>query len=369
MVDLRGQYHNIKDEIDSAILNVIEDTSFINGADVKKFTKELAEYNSVKHVIPCANGTDALQIAMMAFGFKAGDEVIVPAFTYVATVEVIALLNLKVIFIDVLTGTFELDIAQLKSKLSSKTVAIVPVHLYGQCSNMEAIIEFAKTHNLKIIEDTAQAIGADYTFKNGEVKKAGTIGDIGTTSFFPSKNLGCYGDGGAIFTNDDNLAKKMAMIANHGQAQKYVHDCIGINSRLDTIQAAVLRIKLKHLDSYSKARNIVADRYDTAFKGNVNISIPARAPFSSHVFHQYTIKIENASRDGLKKYLEGKKIPSMIYYPIPVHMQKGYEQYGYKQGDFPVSESLCQKVLSLPIHTEMNEQEQEYITTSIKAYF
>ncbi len=246
MVDLRGQYHNIKDEIDSAILNVIEDTSFINGADVKKFTKELAEYNSVKHVIPCANGTDALQIAMMAFGFKAGDEVIVPAFTYVATVEVIALLNLKVIFIDVLTGTFELDIAQLKSKLSSKTVAIVPVHLYGQCSNMEAIIEFAKTHNLKIIEDTAQAIGADYTFKNGEVKKAGTIGDIGTTSFFPSKNLGCYGDGGAIFTNDDNLAKKMAMIANHGQAQKYVHDCIGINSRLDTIQAAVLRIKLKH---------------------------------------------------------------------------------------------------------------------------
>lgn len=369
MVDLQGQYKRIKPEIDSAILNVIEEGTFINGPGVKQFTKELAEYNSVEHVITCGNGTDALQIAMMALDFKPGDEVIVPAFTYVAAVEVIALLRLTPIFIDVLPATFELDISQLNSKISNRTVAIVPVHLFGQCSNMEAIMTFADHHGLKVIEDAAQAIGANYTFKNGTVKKAGTIGTIGTTSFFPSKNLGCYGDGGAIFTNDYELSVKLSMIANHGQRKKYIHESVGINSRLDTLQAAILSIKLKYLDHYNLSRNIVADKYDKAFKGHPNIIVPERVAFSTHVFHQYTLKIENASRDGLKDYLSSRNIPSMIYYPIPLHLQKAYKDYGFNEGDFTESESLCKKVISLPMHTEMTEVEQDYIINSVKEYF
>ena len=368
MVDLQGQYSHIKEEIDKAIISVIEAGQFINGPEVKLFSKELAEYNDVRHVIPCANGTDALQIAMMALGFEPGDEIILPAFTYVATVEVIALLGLKPVFVDVVPSTFELDSSQLKLKLTSKTKAIVPVHLYGQCSNMEVILDFAKEHNLAVIEDAAQAIGAEYKFNNGDVKKAGTMGDIGTTSFFPSKNLGCYGDGGAVFTNNDELAEKLKMIANHGQKIKYIHESIGVNSRLDTLQASILSIKLKYLDQYNNSRNEVADRYDAAFNNCKNITIPERTSFSTHVFHQYTLKIENVSRDGLKKYLADHDVPSMIYYPIPLHLQKAYASYGFIKGDFPVSENLCNKVLSLPIHTEMPVQTQDFIIKLVKEY-
>lgn len=368
MVDLQSQYACIKNEVDKAIIGVIESGHFINGAEVKKFSEELAEYNAVKHVIPCANGTDALQIAMMALGFEPGDEIILPAFTYVAAVEVIALLHLKPVFVDVLPSTFELDSSQLKGKLTSRTKAIVPVHLYGQCCNMEAILDFAEEHNLAVIEDAAQAIGAEYKFNNGEVKKAGTMGDIGTTSFFPSKNLGCYGDGGAVFTNNDKLAEKLNMIANHGQRVKYVHESIGVNSRLDTLQASILSIKLKHLNQYNKSRNEVADRYDSAFNNCKNITIPERASFSTHVFHQYTLKIENMSRDGLKKHLADYNIPSMIYYPKPLHLQKAYCAYGFVEGDFPVSENLCTKVLSLPIHTEMSIQAVDFIIKVVKEY-
>jgi len=369
MVDLKGQYRQIKPEVDKALLSVIEEGTFINGPDVKQFAKELAEYSSVEYVIPCGNGTDALQIAMMALDFQPGDEIIIPAFTYVAALEVIGLLGLTPILIDVLPTTFELDISQLVSKISSKTVAIVPVHLFGQCSNMEQIMEIADEHGLKVIEDAAQAIGANYTFGNGVVKQAGTIGHIGTTSFFPSKNLGCYGDGGAIFTNDYELSVRLNMIANHGQRKKYVHEIIGINSRLDTLQAAILRIKLKHLDEYNQHRNIVADRYDDAFKGHPNIIIPERVTFSTHVFHQYTLKIEGASRDGLKDYLSSHNIPAMIYYPIPLHLQEAYRGYGFNEGDFPQSEDLCKKVISLPIHTEMNSGQQDYIINTVRDYF
>jgi UDP-2-acetamido-2-deoxy-ribo-hexuluronate aminotransferase len=369
MVDLKGQYKQIKLEVDKALLSVIEEGAFINGPDVKQFAREFAEYTSVEYVIPCGNGTDALQIAMMALNFQPGDEVIIPAFTYVAALEVIGLLGLTPILIDVLPTTFELDVSQLTKKISKKTVAIVPVHLFGQCSNMEEIMAIANLYGLKVIEDTAQAIGANYTFKNGTVKKAGTIGHIGTTSFFPSKNLGCYGDGGAIFTNDYKLSVRLNMIANHGQRKKYIHEIIGINSRLDTIQAAILRIKLKHLDKYNHCRNIVADRYDDAFKGHPNIIIPERVTFSTHVFHQYTLKIEGASRDGLKDYLSSHNIPAMIYYPIPLHLQEAYLGYGFNEGDFPQSEDLCKKVISLPIHTELDIAQQEHIIKTVKAYF
>jgi dTDP-4-amino-4,6-dideoxygalactose transaminase len=369
MVDLKGQYNQIKLEVDKALLSVIEEGTFINGPDVEQFAKELAEYSSAEYVIPCGNGTDALQIAMMALDFKPGDEIIIPSFTYVAALEVISLLGLTPILIDVLPTTFELDISQLVNKISSKTVAILPVHLFGQCSNMEQIMSIANEHGLKVIEDAAQAIGSKYTFKDGAVKQAGTIGHIGTTSFFPSKNLGCYGDGGAIFTNDRELSIRLKMIANHGQRKKYVHEVIGINSRLDTLQAAILRIKLKHLDKYNQHRNIVADRYDEVFMDHPNIIVPERVTFSTHVFHQYTLKIEGASRDGLKDHLSSHNIPTMIYYPIPLHLQKAYRGYGFKEGDFPQSESLCKKVISLPIHTEMNKVEQDYIINSVKEYF
>lgn len=369
MVDLKSQYELIKKEVDQAIQEVIDTTAFINGPQVKAFSNALAEYTGAKHVITCGNGTDALQIAMMGLDFEPGHEVIVPAFTYVATAEVIALLGLKPVFIDVVADTFELDINQLELKISPKTACIVPVHLYGQCSNMEAILEVAKKHKLKVIEDTAQAIGAEYTFSDGRKMQAGTMGDVGTTSFFPSKNLGCYGDGGAMFTNDEKLAEKLQMIANHGQKKKYHHHIVGVNSRLDTLQAAILNVKLKHLDRYSASRNKVADRYDQAFAGHQNIKTPARVANSTHAFHQYTVQLEGVSRDELKKYLSEKGVPSMVYYPLPLHQQEAYKDLGFKLGDFPVAESLCEKVLSLPIHTEMTKEDQEYIIETINAFF
>ena len=369
MVDLKSQYELIKTEIDQAIQEVIDTTAFINGPQLKEFSAALAEYTGAKYVITCGNGTDALQIAMMGLDFQPGQEVIVPAFTYVATAEVIALLGLKPVFIDVNADTFELDTTQLESIITPKTVGIVPVHLYGQCSNMEAILEVAKIHNLKVIEDTAQAIGAKYTFSDGRVVQAGTMGDVGTTSFFPSKNLGCYGDGGAMFTNDATLAEKLHMIANHGQKKKYHHHIVGVNSRLDTMQAAILKVKLPHLDRYSDARNQVADRYDAAFNGHTHIKIPVRSNYSTHAFHQYTIQVEGASRDELKSYLAERGVPSMVYYPLALHQQEAYKELGFKNGDFPVSESLCLKVLSLPIHTEMKEEDQEHIIQTIKGFF
>lgn len=369
MVDLYTQYERIKSEVDQAIQQVLDTTAFINGPEVKAFSEELAVYTGAKHVITCGNGTDALQIAMMALDFKPGDEVIVPAFTYVATVEVISLLRLKPRFVDVLPDTFELDPSELEKSLSTKVVGIVPVHLFGQCSNMEFILHFAKIHNLKVIEDAAQAIGSVYSFSDGKSAQAGTMGNVGTTSFFPSKNLGCFGDGGAMFTNDSGLAEKLRMIANHGQKKKYHHDSIGVNSRLDTLQAAVLRVKLKHLDRYTTSRNEVADRYDQAFFNHPKISIPKRAANSTHVFHQYTVRIEEGRRDELKNYLQEKNIPTMVYYPLPLHRQNAYLRYGYKEGDFPIAETLCQQVLSLPIHTEMKLDQQNYIIETINNFF
>ncbi|GMQ29513.1 DegT/DnrJ/EryC1/StrS family aminotransferase [Algoriphagus confluentis] len=369
MVDLRSQYERIKPEIDLAIQGVIENSAFINGPEVKAFAKELAEYTGAEFVIPCGNGTDALQIAMMALDFKPGQEVIVPAFTYVAAVEMISLLGLKPKFVDVTPDTFEMNPSELEKAIGPNVVGIIPVHLYGQCSNMEFILDVANRNNLKVIEDTAQAIGAVYSFSNGKKAQAGTMGHVGTTSFFPSKNLGCYGDGGAMFTNDPDLAERLNRIANHGQKKKYHHESIGVNSRLDTLQAAILRVKLKELDRYCAARNQVADRYDQAFKNHTSIKIPKRASNSTHVFHQYTVQIEGADRDALKSYLQEKGIPTMIYYPIPVPKQQAYLRYGYQTGDFPVSESLCEKVLSFPIHTEMDPAQQDFIIDSILSYF
>lgn len=365
MVDLKGQYEKIKTDIDAAIQNVIESTAFINGPEVREFARELEHYLGVKHVIPCANGTDALQISMMALGLKPGDEVITADFTYVATAEVIALLGLQPVLVDVNPDTFDIDVNAIEKAITPKTRAIVPVHLFGQCADMERIQALAKKHNLFVIEDVAQAIGADYTFTNGNKKKAGTIGTIGCTSFFPSKNLGCYGDGGALFTNDDNLAKACRMIANHGQSVQYIHDSIGVNSRLDSIQAAVLRIKLRHLDEYAHARNKVANMYDAAFSNNVRLQIPARVKNSTHVFHQYTLQLNGLDRTKLKEHLALKEIPAMIYYPIPLHLQKAYRDERYKQGDFPVTERLCNSVLSLPMHTELDTETVRYITDSV----
>lgn len=369
MVDLKSQYDLIKTEVDQAIQNVIDKSTFINGPEVKEFSNALAEYTGAKYVITCGNGTDALQIAMMGLGFQPGQEVIVPAFTYVATAEVIALLGLKPVFIDVIADTYELDMAHLETKITSRTVGIVPVHLFGQCSNMEVILAFAKKRNLKVIEDAAQAIGAKYTFSDGSIRQAGTMGDVGTTSFFPSKNLGCYGDGGAVFTNNERLAEKLRMIANHGQKKKYHHHIVGVNSRLDTLQAAILNVKLKHLDRYSTSRNKVADLYDKAFAGHQNIKMPVRVGYSTHAFHQYTVQIEGVSREELKSYLAEKGVPTMVYYPVPLHQQEAYKDLGFKKGDFPVAESLCLKVLSLPIHTEMKIEDQEYIIETISRFF
>jgi dTDP-4-amino-4,6-dideoxygalactose transaminase len=368
MVDLQSQYLRIKDEVDSAIGEVLMSTAFIQGPQVKAFAEALSKYNQGVTVIPCANGTDALQIAMMALGLKPGDEVILPVHTYVATAEVVALLGLTPVFIDVDSKTFNIDPNQIEQKITSKTKAIVPVHLYGQCADMEPILEIAQKRNLFVIEDLAQALGADYTFKSGSVKRAGTMGTIGCTSFFPSKNLGCYGDGGAIFTYDAGLADKIKMISNHGQKVKYQHDIIGVNSRLDTLQAAILNVKLKYLDEYTLKRNEVADFYDAHLKDLPFVEIPIRAKNSTHVFHQYTIKTKGVDRDHLKKYLESKEIPSMIYYHIPLHLQKAYRRDGFDEGSFPVTEKLSKTVLSLPIHTEMTEAELSYICDSIKSY-
>jgi UDP-2-acetamido-2-deoxy-ribo-hexuluronate aminotransferase len=365
MVDLVGQYEKIKSEVDAAIANVLNTAAFINGPEVKAFQAELEQYLGAKHVIPCANGTDALQVAMMALGLKPGDEVITANFTYVATAEVIALLGLTPVLVDVHPDTFDIDVKAIESAITPKTKAIVPVHLFGQCADMEAIMALAKKHNLYVIEDVAQAIGADYTFADGSKKKAGTIGTVGCTSFFPSKNLGCYGDGGAMYTNDDELAKKIRMIANHGQSVQYIHDSIGVNSRLDSVQAAVLRVKLKRLDNYAAARNKAAAWYDKAFANHPKIKTPARAKNSTHVFHQYTLQLNGVDRTKLREHLASKEIPAMIYYPIPLHMQKAYLDPRYKQGDFPVTEKLCASVISLPMHTELDEETLQYITDSV----
>lgn len=365
MVDLKSQYEKIKSEVDSAILNVISSTAFIGGPDVKSFQKDLEAYLGVKHVIPCANGTDSLQIAMMALGLQPGDEVITASFTYVATAEVIALLHLTPVLVDVNPDTFGLDPVQVEKAITSKTKAIVPVHLFGQCADMESIMDIAKRHNLYVIEDTAQAIGAKYTFSDGSIGVAGCMGHIGSTSFFPSKNLGCYGDGGALFTNDDDLAEKMRMVANHGQKVKYHHDVIGVNSRLDTLQAAVLSIKLRHLDEYSAARNAVADAYDKAFANVPSLRTPIRDPKSTHVFHQYTLVTTGIDRTALQAHLQSKGIPSMVYYPVPLHMQKAFASDRYQEGQFPVTEDLCKRVISLPMHTEMEAEQLQLIIDSV----
>jgi UDP-2-acetamido-2-deoxy-ribo-hexuluronate aminotransferase len=368
MVDLKSQYEKIKSQVDAAIQNVLDTTAFINGPEVKAFQAELEKYLGVKHVIPCANGTDALQIAMMALDLKPGDEVITADFTYVATAEVMGLLGLTPVLVDIIPNTFDIDIVAIEKAITPKTKAIVPVHLFGQCANMEAIMALAEKHNLYVIEDNAQAIGANYLYKDGTSKKAGTIGTIGCTSFFPSKNLGCYGDGGALFTNDDALAAKIRMIANHGQSVQYVHDSIGVNSRLDSIQAAILRIKLRDLDNYIVARNKAATHYDKAFANNPKIKIPARAAYSNHVFHQYTVQLNGVDRNALREFLASKDIPAMIYYPIPLHLQKAYLDARYKAGDFPVTEKLCASVVSFPMHTELDEETLEYITANVLAF-
>jgi len=362
MVDLKGQYQKIKTEVDSAIQEVINSTAFINGPAVKEFQADLEKYLNVKNVIPCANGTDALQIAMMALGLKPGDEVITASFTYVATAEVIGLLGLTPVLVEIHPDTFCINVAAIEKAITPKTKAIVAVHLYGQCADMEPILALAKKHNLFVIEDVAQAIGAEYTFANGTKHKAGTMGDVGCTSFFPSKNLGCYGDGGAIYTNNDDLAKKLRRTAHHGQSIQYVHDVVGVNSRLDTIQAAILKIKLRHLDEYAVARNKAAAYYDKAFANNPKIKIPARAKNSTHVFHQYTMQLMGVDRNKIKEQLAAKDIPSMIYYPIPVHKQKAYQSD--RHSNLALTEQLTSCVLSLPMHTELDEETLNYISTS-----
>ena len=370
MVDLNRQYESIKSEINQAVQQVVDATNFIQGKQVRAFESNLSNWVEAKYVVTCANGTDALQIAFMALGLERGDEIIVPTFTYVATAEVIALLGLSPILVDVDSQTFNIDIEAASHRVSSRTKAIVPVHLYGQCADMELIMKFADSHNLYVIEDTAQAIGAEVKFSDGSTRKAGTIGHIGTTSFFPSKNLGCFGDGGAIFTNDDNLAAKLKMIANHGQRIKYYHDVVGVNSRLDTIQAAILDVKLKHLNSYCEARKKAAAVYDSALKQIEQITIPFRSSFSTHVFHQYTIKVdEQYSRDELKGYLADQGIPSMVYYPLPLHKQKAYLEFMCEGIDYANSNSLCNTVLSLPMHSHLKIEEQEFIVQNIKTFF
>lgn len=367
MVDLQKQYMRIKPEIDRAIQDVLMSTAFIQGPQVGEFGEALARYVGAEKVIPCANGTDALQIAMMALGVKPGDEVIVPVHTYVATAEVIALLGLTPVFVDVHEDTFNIDVSQVEPLITSRTRAIVPVHLYGQCADMEPLLKVAEKHNLHVIEDAAQALGAKYTFSDGRVRQAGTMGTVGTTSFFPSKNLGCYGDGGAIFTKDSTLAEKIRMIANHGQRVKYHHDIIGVNSRLDTLQAAILKVKLQYLGEYTEKRNRVAAFYDTNLSKAV-VETPVRAAHSTHVFHQYTVRVKGGRRDDFQKYLAAQGIPTMIYYPVALHLQKAYRRPGFGEGTFPVTERLSKTVISLPIHTEMEPAELEFICKVINDF-
>ena len=368
MVDLRGQYLHIQSEINEAMQEVLASAAFINGSQVKEFSRNLALYNGIKHVVTCGNGTDALQIAFMALGLKPGDEVIVPVHTYVATAEVIALLRLVPVFVDCDEDHFTIDVNQIEDKITPRTRAIAPVHLYGQCADMEPLLEIARRNHLFVVEDTAQAIGATYAFSDGTRRRAGCMGTIGATSFFPSKNLGCYGDGGALFVDDDALAERVRMIANHGQRVKYHHDIIGCNSRLDTLQAAILNVKLKYLDRYTEARQQAAARYDELLKDVAGIILPKRTENSTHVFHQYTIRVLNHRRDALKAYLAGQGIPSMIYYPVPLHLQKAYIQEGKGIGTFPVAERLSEEVLSLPMHTELTLEMQEFIAERIRCF-
>lgn len=369
MVDLIGQYAKIKEEVKSELNEILESAMFINGPAVHKFQSSLEEYLGSKNVIPCANGTDALQIIMMAHNFPKGAEVLVPSYTYVATVEVIALLGFKPVFVEVCPKSFNIDLQDLEAKITNQSVAVVPVHLYGQCAKMEQLMAIASKYDLKIFEDTAQAIGADYCFSNGNVAKAGTIGHAGATSFFPSKNLGAYGDGGAIFTNDDDLAAKIRMIVNHGQSKRYYHDSIGVNSRLDSLQAAILNVKLKHLNDYNAARYEVAQKYSEAFRKTDWITAPFESDFSTHVYHQYTVKLaDGVKRQELIDHLMEVGIPSMIYYPVPNHLQKAYDYYGYKEGDLPITEDLCTRVISFPIHTEMDSQQQQFIINRILSF-
>lgn len=368
LVDLHSQYLKIKEEIDEAVLRIIDSSVYIGGDDVQEFKTELARYLGVKHVIPCANGTDALQIALMAMDVQPGDEILTPSFTYIATAEVIALLHLQPVFVEVDPETFTMDAADARKKITSKTKAIIPVHLYGQCANMDPIMELAREFNLKVIEDTAQALGSKYTGKDGKAVSAGCIGDVGTTSFFPSKNLGCYGDGGALMTNDDELASRITMIANHGQSKKYYHDSIGVNSRLDNIQAGILRVKLKYLDEYTASRNEAASFYTNTLKGLPGVTTPVIAKWSTHGFHQYTLKLKDIDRNGLQNFLSERGIPTNIYYPVPVHLQKGYVRYGFREGDMPLTEQLSREVLSLPIHTELDDEQLNHITSNIISY-
>ncbi len=364
MVDLQSQYYKIKADVDNAVLNVMDSAAFVNGPEVRSFQRELEEYLEVKHVIPCANGTDALQVALMALDLKEGDEIITADFTFAATVEVIHLLKLKSVLVDVDYDTFTIDPEKIKAAITERTKAIIPVHLFGQCANMEEILSIAKKHNLYVIEDNAQAIGANYTFADGQIKKSGTMGTVGTTSFFPSKNLGCYGDGGAIFTNDDELAHRMRGIVNHGMYERYYHDEVGVNSRLDSIQAAVLRKKLPLLNQYNECRNYAADYYDKAFDDHKKILIPKRAEYSSHVFHQYTLRILNGKRNELQQFLAEKDIPAMIYYPVALRKQKAYYQESNDE-EFVNTDRLLDEVISLPMHTELDDEQLKYITDAV----
>lgn len=369
MVDLRSQYKRLQTEIDLAMQGVLESTAFINGAEVKAFAAELGKYLDCQEIITCGNGTDALQLVMMAMDFRPGQEVIVPAFTYISALEVLVLLGLKPVLVDVHPESFQIDAKKIPAAITTKTVGIVPVHLFGQCADMGAIMEIAQNHNLKIIEDAAQSLGAVYTMPDGSRKHSGTIGHAGTTSFFPSKTLGCFGDGGAAFTNDPELGKKIRMIANHGQRQKYFHESIGVNSRLDTLQAAILRAKLPHLDDFVEKRNAVSKAYNHAFAMHPHIRIPQLVPNSTHVYHQYTVRVRGANREELRDFLKNQGIPTMVYYPLPVHLQPVYRYLGYKEGDFPVAEQLCKEVLSLPIHTEMDDGQLDHIISQVKRFF
>ncbi|MCI4666907.1 MAG: DegT/DnrJ/EryC1/StrS family aminotransferase [Bacteroidia bacterium] len=371
MVDTISQYQQVQEQIDQAVLDVVRSGIFINGPKVRGFAAEMSEFLDVPHVIPCANGTDALQVALMAMGLEPGDEVITPTFTYVATVEVISLLQLRPVFVEVNPDTFNMDPSSIEEAITEKTKVILPVHLYGQAAEMEAIMAIAKKHNLFVLEDTAQAIGAKYKFSDGREMSAGTIGDIGTTSFYPSKNLGAYGDGGAIFSRNAELGDYLQVICNHGAKKKYYHDNIGVNSRLDAIQAAILSIKLKHLNRYNSSRIAAAKVYDELLSGIQGVKTPVWEDDGSHVFHQYTLKIEagRAVRDEIKDKLKERGIPSMIYYPIPIHMQGGYTKYGYKEGDFPLSEKLTEQVLSLPMHSELTREQQEFICGNFREIF
>ena len=369
MVDLHGQYLHIKPAIDNAIQKVIDASAFIKGEEVFQFQEELADYMDHCRVVACANGTDALQVAMMALGLQPGDEVITTPFTFISTIEVVRLLGMIPVLVDIREDTFNLDPVGLAGAITEKTRAIVPVHLFGQSAHMEPILQTARAHDLFVIEDAAQAIGAEYLFSDGTRQKAGTLGTIGTTSFFPSKNLGCYGDGGALFTRDEGLAEKLKALVNHGMIRRYHYEYVGVNSRLDTLQAAILRVKLKELEKYHHARREAAAFYDSALAACGELRLPVRSEFSTHVFHQYTIKVPADARDRLREHLQKQGIPSMIYYPVPLHLQHAYEELGYRKGDFPVAEQVAGEVLSLPMHTELDTEQLEYITGHLLEFF